>query len=213
MYPSPNVAPKPADQSCPNSVSKVPFQVTPARSFFTFHLPLKLRVVHIRNKKRSNKHGILQTWSIVSVAMLLNHQERSPRKYCYQSSEIYCFLEINLSQIRISDSKREKVCAACPYFLFQFIAEVIITRCQIRAVRWFCTMTSSLVQTGAPRLHLPSLFLQGNYLHHSRTVPKVRVHCFPGYSVGICHLAQIFFNCHFEWQICHCYTFVSQNDC
>ena len=36
---------------------------------------LMLRVVHIRNKKRSNKHGILQTRSIISVAMLLNQQE------------------------------------------------------------------------------------------------------------------------------------------
>ena len=33
-----------------------------------------LRVVHIRNEKRSGKHGILQTYSIVFVAMLLNQQ-------------------------------------------------------------------------------------------------------------------------------------------
>ena len=46
-----------------------------------------LRVVHIRNQKRSDRHGILQTLSIVSVAMLLNQQKRPPRKYCYQSSE------------------------------------------------------------------------------------------------------------------------------
>ena len=29
-------------------------------------------------------------------------------------------IEINVSQIRISDSKREKVCAVCPYLLFYF---------------------------------------------------------------------------------------------
>ena len=29
-------------------------------------------------------------------------------------------IEINLSQIRISDSKREKGCAVCPYLLFLF---------------------------------------------------------------------------------------------
>ena len=29
-------------------------------------------------------------------------------------------IEIHLSQIRISDSKREKVCAVCPYLLFQY---------------------------------------------------------------------------------------------
>ena len=34
--------------------------------------------------------GILQTRSVVFVAMLLNQQEIPPRKYCYQSSEIYC---------------------------------------------------------------------------------------------------------------------------
>ena len=29
--------------------------------------------------------------------------------------------EIHLSQIRISDSKREKVCAVCPYLSFCFL--------------------------------------------------------------------------------------------
>ena len=42
---------------------------------------LMLRVVHIRDKKRSDKHGILQTRSIAFVAMLLNQQERPPTKY------------------------------------------------------------------------------------------------------------------------------------
>ena len=46
------------------------------------------RVVHIRNKKRSDKHGILQARSIVFVAMILNPQKRPPRKYCYQQSRL-----------------------------------------------------------------------------------------------------------------------------
>ena len=51
-------------------------QLSPARPFhFRRTLIIKgtlmLRVVHIRNKKRNDKHGILQTLSIVSVAMLL----------------------------------------------------------------------------------------------------------------------------------------------
>ena len=50
-----------------------------------------LRVVHIRNKKRSKKPGILQICSIVFVAMLLNQQERPPGTYCYQSSEITAY--------------------------------------------------------------------------------------------------------------------------
>ena len=95
FYPSPNVAPKPTDQSCSNSIFRPLLQLSQAHPFHfrpTLNIKdtLMLRVVHIRNKKRSNKHGILQTWSIVSVAMLLNQQERSPRKYCYQSSENYC---------------------------------------------------------------------------------------------------------------------------
>ena len=45
------------------------------KSVTSILLQCMLRVIHIRNKKRSNKHGILQTWSIVSVPMLLNQQE------------------------------------------------------------------------------------------------------------------------------------------
>ena len=52
--------------------------------------------------------------------MLLNQQARSPRKYCYQSFVNLLLIEINVSQIRISDSKREKGCAVCPCLLFSF---------------------------------------------------------------------------------------------
>ena len=93
-YLSRNVAPKPTDQSCSSLIIRVLLQLSPA-SLFHFRPTLNIkgtlmtRVVHIRNKKRTDRHGILQTWSIVSVAMLVNQQERSPRKYCYKSSEIY----------------------------------------------------------------------------------------------------------------------------
>ena len=55
-------------------------------------------------------------------SMLLNQQERPPRKYCYHLSVISntLLMEINLSQIRTLDIKREKVCAVCPYLLFSF---------------------------------------------------------------------------------------------
>ena len=43
-----NLAPKPTDQSCWNSISGVPLQIFPV-SFF-FELPSKWRVVHIRKK-------------------------------------------------------------------------------------------------------------------------------------------------------------------
>ena len=61
-------------------------QLSPAHPFHirpTLNIKdtLMLRVVHKRNKKQSNKHGILQTYSIASVALLLNQQERPPGKY------------------------------------------------------------------------------------------------------------------------------------
>ena len=80
FYLSPKLQPKPTDQSCSNSIFRVLLQLSPVRPFHfrpTFNIKgtLMLRVFHIRNKKRSDKHGILQTWSIVFVAMLLNQQE------------------------------------------------------------------------------------------------------------------------------------------
>ena len=80
FYLSPNVAPKPTDQSCSNLIFKALLQLSPAHPFHFWPTPnikgtLMLRVVHIRNKKRNDKNGILQTWSIVFVAMLLNHKK------------------------------------------------------------------------------------------------------------------------------------------
>ena len=62
----PNVAPKVNDQSCSNSVFRALLQLSTAHPFhFGPSLNIKdtlmLRVVHIRNKKRNDKHGILQT--------------------------------------------------------------------------------------------------------------------------------------------------------
>ena len=60
FYPSPNVAPKPTDQCSSNSIFRVACNcLQPV--LFIFYLPLILRVVRIRNKKRNEKHGILQT--------------------------------------------------------------------------------------------------------------------------------------------------------
>ena len=94
IYLSPDVAPKPTDKSCSNSIFRVLLQLSPAHPFhfrpiLNIKDTLMLRVVHIRNKKRNDKHRILQTWSIDFVAVLLNQHERPPRKYCYPSSEIH----------------------------------------------------------------------------------------------------------------------------
>ena len=116
FYPSPNVAPTPTDQSCSNSISPTrPFHFGPT---LNIKGTLMLRVVHMRNKKWSKKHGILQICPIVSVAMLLKQQERPPRKYLLSFISNLLLIEIHLSQIRISDSKREKVCAVCPCLFF-----------------------------------------------------------------------------------------------
>ena len=65
LYLSRNVAPKPTDQSRSNSIFRVLLKLSPAHPFHfrpTLNMKdiLMLRVVHIRNKKRSDKHGILQ---------------------------------------------------------------------------------------------------------------------------------------------------------
>ena len=48
---SPNVAPNPTDQSHSNSISRVPLQISPFRSFLILVLLLKLRVVNIKKIK------------------------------------------------------------------------------------------------------------------------------------------------------------------
>ena len=47
---SPNVAPKPNDQSRSNSISRIPLQISLPCFFFIFDIPSKVRVVHIRKK-------------------------------------------------------------------------------------------------------------------------------------------------------------------
>ena len=56
-YLSPNIATKPTYQSCSISIFRVLLQISPA-SPFHFRPTLMLSVVHIRNKKRSDKQGI-----------------------------------------------------------------------------------------------------------------------------------------------------------
>ena len=49
FFPSPNVGPKPADQSSSNSIYRALLQISLA-CIIVFDLPLKLIVVHIRKK-------------------------------------------------------------------------------------------------------------------------------------------------------------------
>ena len=78
----PNVAPKATDQFCSNSLSKALLQLYAVRRF---HFRPTLKIKGSLHRKQGNelndKHGILQTCSIVFVAMLLNQQERPPINY------------------------------------------------------------------------------------------------------------------------------------
>ena len=67
FYLSPNVAPKPIEQSCSNSIFRVLLQLSPASPFhFRPRLYIKgtlmLKVVHTRNKKRTD----WQTWNFTN---------------------------------------------------------------------------------------------------------------------------------------------------
>ena len=48
---SPNIAPKPTEQSRSHSISRVPLQISLAH-FFVFDLPPKLRLAHIGLRKQ-----------------------------------------------------------------------------------------------------------------------------------------------------------------
>ena len=76
-----NVAPKPTDQSCSKSIFRVLLQLSPASPFHFRHNlnikgTLKLRVVHIRNKKRSE----WQTWNFTNMINCFSLNLRVDRK-------------------------------------------------------------------------------------------------------------------------------------
>ena len=108
FYPSPNVAPTPTDRSCSNSIFRVVLQLFPAHPFHfwpTLNIKgtLMLRVVHIRNKKRNEKHGILQRWSIiVFVAML------SPASTFHFRSSLNIKGTLMLRVVHIRNKKRNE---------------------------------------------------------------------------------------------------------
>ena len=113
------VATKPTDQSCWNSISRVPGKYLQP-IFVIFHLPLKLRVVYIRNKQTK-----WQTWSFTNMINyfccdVIKTAEETIKNVLLSVIWNTLLIEINLSQIRTLDIKREKVCAVCPYLSFKF---------------------------------------------------------------------------------------------
>ena len=123
-WPSPIVEPKPIDRSRSNSIFRVHLQLSPA-SHFHFRLTLNikgtlmLRVVLIRNKKRTD----WQTWNFTNMincfcCYVIKLAGETAKRVLLSVIWNLMIIEIHQSQIRISDSKREKVCAICPFFLF-----------------------------------------------------------------------------------------------
>ena len=51
VHPLPNVVPKPTERSSSHSISRILLQISQT-VFLVFDLPLKLRVLHIRNNKK-----------------------------------------------------------------------------------------------------------------------------------------------------------------
>ena len=91
-------------------------------------LPLKLRVAHIRNKKR--------TWNFTNMincfcCYVIKSAGEIAKRVLLSIFWNLLLIEINLSQIRISGSKREKVCAVCPYLLFTLKKHLYASRCSL----------------------------------------------------------------------------------
>ena len=118
FYPSPNVAPKPTDQSCSNSILSVHLEIYPARFFF-FDLPLKLRVIYLRNKQ-TNSVTNMEFYKYVQYCFccyVIKSAIETDNKVFLSVIWNPLLLEINLSRISTLDIKREQVCAVCPYLL------------------------------------------------------------------------------------------------
>ena len=143
VWPSPNVEPKPIDQSRSNSILRALLQLSPARPF---HFRPTLNVKGSSHEKQEVEW---QIWNFTNMIILfccnfLNQQERPPRTYCYVICNLL-LIEINHFRIRILDIKCEKVRAVCPYILFLFVlllqlyqrlSELFFPRCSFRKVLW-----------------------------------------------------------------------------
>ena len=118
------MAPKPTDQSCSNSIFRVLLQLSPASPFhfrpnLNIKVTLMLRIVHVRNKKRSEWQTRNFTHKInCFCCYIIKSAEEAAKKVLLSVIWNLMLIEIHFFQIRISDSKREKVCAVCPYLLF-----------------------------------------------------------------------------------------------
>ena len=115
---SPNVASKPTDQSRSNSISRVPLQISLARFFFD--LPLKVRVVYLRNKQTDSVTNMEFYKHVHYCFCYIKSAGEAANKVLLSVVWNPLLIEINLSQITTLEIKHGKVCAVCPYLLFHF---------------------------------------------------------------------------------------------
>ena len=110
---APNVAPEPTDQYCSNSIFTVILQLSAASPFHfrpTLNIKgtLMLRVVHIRNEKRTEwQTGNFTNMINCFCCYVIKSAGETAKKVLLSVIWNLLLIEINLSQIRISDSKRE----------------------------------------------------------------------------------------------------------
>ena len=96
-------------------------QIFPARFFFFLDLPIKLRVVYLRNKQTNSVTNIefYKHVQYCFCCFVIKSAGEAANKVLLSVVWNPLLIEINLPQIRALDIKREKVCAVCPYLLFE----------------------------------------------------------------------------------------------
>ena len=108
--------------------------------FFFFDLPLKLRVVYLRNKP-TNSLTNMEFYKHVQYCFccyVIKSAGEAANKVLLSVVWNPLLIEINLFQIRTLNIKRERVCAVCPYLLFIFvISELRYLQEDSRSVNWF----------------------------------------------------------------------------
>ena len=116
FYMSPNLAPKPTDQSHSNSIFSIFRVLLQVSLTIPFHFRPTLNVKDSSHKKQ-------ETWNFTKMincfcCYVIKSARETTKKVLLSVIWNLLLIKINLSQIRTLEIKREKVCAVCPYLLF-----------------------------------------------------------------------------------------------
>ena len=108
---------------------------------FILDLPLILRVVHNKNQETT----WVKTWNFTNVincfcCYVINLAGETAKNVLLPIIWNLLLIEISLSEIRISYSKREKVCAVCPYLSFKYVYKVEGKYCKCHYCNWWLFM-------------------------------------------------------------------------